>query len=109
MSLALDSRKFCHEISGSLDDRLSSFWPNRTSSSYDGLWQGERVMRFRMRGEDDDKKIRDRPRCRAKSGGRQFVSSRADEEFLATVIRELPQAAISLQQALKTSESEGHP
>lgn len=37
------------------------------------------------------------------------LSSRADEEFLATVIRELPQAAISLQQALKTSESEGHP
>jgi len=34
------------------------------------------------------------------------LSSRADEEFLATVIRELPQAAVSLQQAVKTSESE---
>src|SRR5207248_9021786 len=37
------------------------------------------------------------------------LSSRADEEFLATVIRELPQAAVSLQQAVKTSESEGNP
>jgi hypothetical protein len=36
-------------------------------------------------------------------------SSRADEEFLATVIRELPQAAVSLQQALKTSERKGNP
>jgi hypothetical protein len=36
------------------------------------------------------------------------LSSSADE-FLATVIRELPQAAVSLQQALKTSESEGSP
>jgi hypothetical protein len=33
------------------------------------------------------------------------LSSRADEEFLATVIRELPQAAVSLQQAVKTSEA----
>src|SRR5437773_12459278 len=37
------------------------------------------------------------------------LSSRADDEVLATVIRELPQAAVSLQQAVKTSESERNP
>ena len=37
------------------------------------------------------------------------LSSRADDEFLATVIRELPQATVSLQQAVETSQSEGNP
>jgi len=37
------------------------------------------------------------------------TSSRADEEFLAAVIALLPQATVSLDQALKTSESEGSP
>jgi hypothetical protein len=36
-------------------------------------------------------------------------TSRADEEFWAAVMRELPEASVSLDQALKTSEQEGKP
>jgi len=36
-------------------------------------------------------------------------TSWADEEFWATVMRELPEASVSLDQALKTSEQEGEP
>ena len=37
------------------------------------------------------------------------LSSRADDEFLAAVMRELPEASVSLDQALKTSERGGTP
>src|SRR5215831_16970045 len=36
-------------------------------------------------------------------------SSWADEEYWAAVMRELPEASVSLDQALKTSEQEGNP
>ena len=36
-------------------------------------------------------------------------SSWADEEYWAAVMRELPEASVSLDQALKTSEQEGKP
>jgi hypothetical protein len=35
--------------------------------------------------------------------------SRAEENYLAAMIRELPQASVSLDQALKASEGEGNP
>src|ERR1700756_1865698 len=35
--------------------------------------------------------------------------SRAEENYLAAMIRELPQASVSLDQALKASEREGNP
>ena len=38
-----------------------------------------------------------------------LATSSADEEFWAAVMRELPQANVSLDQALKTSEQEGKP
>jgi hypothetical protein len=38
-----------------------------------------------------------------------LAPSWADEEFWAAVIRELPEANVSLDQALKTSEQEGKP
>ena len=38
-----------------------------------------------------------------------FSSSWADEEYWAAVMRELPEASVSLDQALKTSEQEGKP
>jgi len=37
------------------------------------------------------------------------LASRAEENYLAAVIRELPQASVSLDQALKASEREGNP
>jgi hypothetical protein len=36
-------------------------------------------------------------------------TSWADEEFWAAVMRELPKASVSLDQALETSEQEGKP
>src|ERR1700704_1488411 len=36
-------------------------------------------------------------------------ASRAEENYLAAMIRELPQARVSLDQALKASEGEGNP
>src|SRR5947207_15960774 len=36
-------------------------------------------------------------------------ASRAEENYLAAMIRELPQASVSLDQALKASEGEGNP
>src|SRR5881394_3373423 len=63
-------------------------------------------MRLSIREKDDDKEFGDRPRRRGESGGCQFV---IPDEFLATVIRELPQATVSLQQAVETSQSEGNP
>jgi hypothetical protein len=36
-------------------------------------------------------------------------TSWADEEFWAAVMRELPKASVSLNQALETSEQEGKP
>jgi len=38
-----------------------------------------------------------------------WAPSWADEEFWAAVMRELPEASVSLDQALKTSEQEGKP
>ena len=38
-----------------------------------------------------------------------LAPSWADEEFWAAVMRELPEASVSLDQALKTSEQEGKP
>ena len=37
------------------------------------------------------------------------ATSRAEEEFWAAVMRGLPEASVSLDQALKTSEQEGKP
>ena len=38
-----------------------------------------------------------------------LATSSADEEFWAAVMRELPEANVSLDQALRTSEQEGKP
>src|ERR1051326_4232967 len=38
-----------------------------------------------------------------------LATSSADEEFWAAVMRELPEANVSLDQAMKTSEQEGKP
>ena len=37
------------------------------------------------------------------------LSCRAEEKYFAAVIRELPQATVSLDQALKASDREGSP